>query len=62
MAKLDEKCCGFFQIASGATTLPCQTRGQFKLSLVCIILYSTCDWSIDYLRGTFEVSQWPSFN
>jgi hypothetical protein len=59
--------------------LPCQARGPFKLSLVCFILPSNCDWSINYfflffiflkqrgqeasinyLRGTFGVSQWPS--
>ena len=33
------KCCGFFQIASGAITLPLQTRGPVKLSLVCFILH-----------------------
>ena len=45
-----------------ATTLLCQVRGPVKLSLVCFILHSTCNWSIHYLRGTFGVSQWSSFN
>jgi hypothetical protein len=54
-SKLDDKCCGFFQIASGATTFQCHARGPVKLILVRFILHSTCDWSISYLRGTFGV-------
>ena len=53
--KLDEKCCGVFKSASRLTTLACQAKGPVKLSLVRFILYSTWDWSIDYLRGTFGV-------
>jgi hypothetical protein len=54
--KLDEKCCGPFQIASRLTNLACQARSTLKLSLVRFILHSTCDWSIHYLRGTFGLS------
>jgi hypothetical protein len=61
-AKLDDKCCGLFQIASGATTFQCQAKGPVKLILVRFILHSTCDWSISYLRGTFGVKEWPSFS
>jgi hypothetical protein len=32
-----------------------QARGPVKLILVHIILHSTWDWSISYLRGTFGV-------
>jgi hypothetical protein len=53
--KLDDKWCGLFQIASGATTFQWQARGPVKLILVRFILHSTCDWSISYLRGTFGV-------
>jgi hypothetical protein len=38
MAKLDEKCCGLFQIASRLTTLACQARGPLKLGLFYTLL------------------------